>query len=274
MIAAAACGALLALAPAARADEAPACNAEDELVSLTLPRWAHAGGTFAVSTAVTRADHVQGFAMTVDGKPVDVTLGPDGDADLYLHAPPRSGRFELTASWLQTAIAAGDAPLCRQEFVFDVQAVAPKARIGREEPRVDGRWKMTIRPLGRTPGGTQRATWRFNPNCAVGACDLTVALAGERFRLVPDAQTRYVLPPAELRPQPIACGSVRHAADAVTRHVFEVVGSQLADGVVVERATRIASRSTVTYTPTRAGRAAGCGRVVYSWSITGVRAGD
>ncbi|MDO8185163.1 hypothetical protein Q5424_06145 [Conexibacter sp. JD483] len=274
MIAAAVCGALLALAPAAQADEVPSCNAEDELVDLTPPRWANAGKQFAVPVDVTRADHVREFTMTVDGQPAGVTLGPDGDGTLYLDTPSRSGRFELTASWQQTGVAAGDLPLCRQEFVYDVYAVAPNARIGREEPRIDGRWNVVFRPTGRTPGGASRTRWRFTPDCAVGACALRAVLDGSvRYRLVPDARMRYSIPRSRLDASWARCGPVRHGADSVLQYGFEVVGSQLVDGVVGERATRISGRATITYTPTPAGRRAGCRTVVYPFVMSGVRVG-
>lgn len=274
MIAAAVCGALLALAPAARADEVPSCNAEDQLVELTPPGWANAGKQFTVPVKVTHADHVRDFRVTVDGQPAGVTLGPDGDGTLQLDAPARGGRFELTATWVQTAVAPGDLPVCDQEFVFDVQAVAPDAKIGREEPRIDGRWNLIFRPIGRTPGGATRSRWRFTPECTVGACALRAVVDGAiRYRFVSDARMRYSIPRSRLRSSPVRCGSARHGGDGVSEYSFEAVGTEIVDGVVGERATRIVGRATATYTPTPAGRRAGCRKVVYPFAITGVRVG-
>lgn len=172
----------------------------------------------------------------------------------------------LRGTIVAAAVAAGMALALAPADGRALDAAMP----GRDAPRIEGSWRVTFRPQQRGSGlRAYSARWRMRPECATGACAVMVSVPGERFRLVPDAGLIYR--PATLDRIPAACGKVRNAYVAVARHAFKVVDSEPGEDGEGELAVRIVSRSTVTYTPTRAGRKAGCGPAQLVWRATGVR---
>lgn len=266
-------GALLLAAVPAAAAESSECGTNEELVTVALPDVVRAGEAFTVRLSSGEPEGVRGLLVTVDGRAFP---GADGVvAPMTVEAPARSGAVRVVVSWSQPSHANEEG--CVASAAATLPVVASDATIGRRGPRLGGRWRVELRPIGGG-GLIGRYVWRFRPACDLGVCAATVTGVGQPFRVVPDARLVYRDTPPRQETY-AACAierdgrqvTIRNAYVAWGSHRFSVTGSVGVDDATGSLATRLRGVSTVHYRQTRVGRASGCTNGTVRYSLTAVR---
>lgn len=251
-------GALLAaLAPVAGARECP----RDRLKHLSIDGYVRVGESFEIEYRFVGPQHVRDLVVFVDG--VEYPLSSDPSGPVKFDAPLRTGRFPIRFEW--RAISK-----CRGHRAETAIAVPTSSTFGDRSPRVDGLWRVQLVPR-RSSAPPIRLRWRMRPKCDYYACDTTVTGRGERYSMSA-WRGRYV---DNQRAGTFCYGpdgrAVRGGYTLRLQHYFWPERAAWINGTLAYHATRIRGETTVEYTLTRTGRAAGCRAFTIKYTLRGVR---
>jgi len=140
-------------------------------------------------------------------------------------------------------------------------------------PRVDGRYRITLTPLGRRAAPRSWRT-RLTPLCRRGTCDVKLVLDGRAVRVRRDGDRyRVVIGNAGAAScVPRGGGApVRRGLRIQATVTWRVVGRRYVGGALV--ATQLDGRWAEAGIPNARGEAAGCRRSTRTWSLDAYRLG-
>lgn len=200
---------------------------------------------------------------------------PGEDQVIEAIAPAATGTFEIWFSYRLEGSPDGEVLECADETGWNAVAVPADSTFGTDGTRVDGVWRVQLMPRGFSVK-PYRLRWKLTPECDYGACDTVLhERDGGRYRLKAKRST-YTSQKARTTTVCFARDGRRVPGGFVGthQHRFEVERLGFIKRTLAHRGARILGVTTIRFTPTPKGRAAGCRAQTIRYTIRGVRIAD